>query len=108
MDETREIHREMNTLWLYYRIILGAVIITFLLTQIRFYRMSSHYQEVIQQNQEMIAELEFQNAVLQQVISILEEVNGDGPQRTYLEEKHGFDGESCMYDRKILQIIAGK
>ena len=106
MDETREIHREMNTLWLCYRIVLGSVIITFLLTQIRFYRMRSHCEEVIQQNQEMIAELEFQNAILQQIISI--SVNGDGPQRAYLEEKHGFDEQSCMYDRKILQIIAGK
>ncbi|WP_320920818.1 hypothetical protein [Eisenbergiella porci] len=108
MDEIKEMRNQIRTLrWCNLITQITFLIVTIIL-QVQYFRTRSYYQEVIQQNQEMIAELEFQNAVLQRIISISEEVNGDGPQRAYLEEKHGFDGQGCMYDRKILQIIARK
>ena len=98
MDEIKEIRNQIRTLRWCNLITQIAFLIVITILQVQYFRTRSYYQEVIQQNQEMIAELEYQNAVLQQMIVILEEVNGDGPQRTYLKEKQSFNSQSCLHD----------
>ena len=65
MDDIKEMRNQIRTLrWCNLITQITFLIVTIIL-QVQYCWTRSYYQEVIQQNQEMIAELEFQNAVLQ-------------------------------------------